>query len=351
MIRRAIVVVSVVVAALAGQVAGPGSALANKPTNFYENNVHFECGVPGVTTPDGTILVNAEDSSEFGRDASILWWIPPDSIDTADATFRSSSLIEDQVVTRTGYHFDIDVKMEDRDFTPVGNATASIDLIPTGEVTPPEGKSRFGNRTIRDNSTVKFFTVAGTVTMHVTGHDPTTFDVTNCGGPDGAPPDHAGFDTTIDVTTTDPSQFVLNKAGILVLCDVQTDTYSFNFGASSEKNATGGQTSLENADGGLGGETQSGLTLTSAVFSGSIPLIDFSTGDPAGVAVVDATFAQGDHTVVRETQGSVRDRRTGFLLIPSGSITFPTSPPTVVDLSGCFAFDGREQQKEHRPKE
>jgi hypothetical protein len=34
-------------------------------------------------------------------------------------------------------------------------------------------------------------------------------------------------------------------------------------------------------------------------------------------------------------------------LIPSGTISFPDG--TVVDMSPCFAFDGREQQKEHRP--
>jgi hypothetical protein len=298
-------------------------------------------------------LVGAEDSTEFGRDGSLLWWVPPDTIENTggDATFRSSALIEDQIVTRTGYHFDLDLKMEDRNFNPVGNAVVSVDLIPTGEETSPEGKSRLGNRTITDNSMVKFFTVSGTATLHVAGHDPTVFDITNCGGPDGAPPEHAGFDTTVDVTVTDPSQFVLNKSGVLVFCDVQTESYSMNLAASSEKTSTGGFASLSNADGGLGGETQTGLTLTSDVFSGSIPLTDFSTGEPAGDAVIDVTFSQGDHSVVRTTQGSVRDRMIGYILIPTGTITFPTVPPTVVDLSGCFAFDGREQQKEHRPRE
>src|SRR5436190_15331958 len=128
--RSAIVVVWSLM--FAGLVSAAGPASANRPTRFFENNVHFVCDLPGVTTPDGIIIVSVEDSSEFGRDASVLWWVPPETPETTgDSTFRSSSLIEDQTVVRNGYHFDVDVKMEDRDFTPVGNAIMNIDLIPS----------------------------------------------------------------------------------------------------------------------------------------------------------------------------------------------------------------------------
>jgi hypothetical protein len=357
MIRRATSVVLILALTTLGITVIAGPASANRPTSFFENNVHFVCDQPGVTTSDGTLMVSAEDSTEFGRDAGILWWVPPDTIENTGGTptFVSSPFIEDQTVTRTGYHFDIDLRMIDpHTFDYVGNATASIDLIDSGiveEATPK--KSKFGNRQTFDNSVVKFFSVSGTVTLNVTGLPTTTFDVTNCTGPDGNPPERAGFDTTIDVRISDPSQFVLNKSGVLVLCNIGTDDFLLEVAASAEKDVTGGQLIFQNVDGVIGGSTDSTLTLTNEVFAGTVPMFDFNTGDPVGDAVVDVRFTQGEHAVIRSTQGSVRDRLIGYLLNPTGTITIPTTPtPTVVDFSACiFAFDGTEQQKEHRPKE
>jgi hypothetical protein len=356
MIRRSGFVVAVSILGIAAQLIGAAPAGANRPTSYFENNVHFACDQPGVTTADGTVLVFAEDSTEFGRDASIAWWVPPDTIENTGGTptFVSSPFITDQVVTRNGYHFDIDLKMIDpSDFSEVGNATASIDLIPTGLVenaTPK--KSRFGNRTTFDKSVVKFFNVSGSVTMHVVGHDPTVFDVTNCNGPDGSPADHAGFDTTIDVRTSDPSQFVLNNSGILVACTVGTNDYILEVDASSEEAGTSGQIIFTDANGTVGGATESTLTLTDEVFSGTVGMENFDTGEAVGDAVVDVRFTRGPKEVVRSTQGDIRDTLIGYLLEPTGTITIPTQPtPTVVDFSGCiFVFEGREQQKEHRPR-
>ena len=357
MVRRTFVVVLALSLAATGILLAAGPVSANKPTSFFENNVHFVCDAPGVITSDGIVQLNAEDSTEFGSDASVSWWVPPETPENTGGTptFVGSPFIEDQTVSRTGYHFDIDVRMIDpHTFDYVGNATASIDLIDSGivEYADPE-KSSFGNRKTFDNSFVKFFSVAGTVTINVTGLPTTTFDVTNCTGPDGNPPERAGFDSTIDVRTSDPSQFVLNKSGVLVLCDIGTSDYLLEVAASAEKDVSGGQIFFTNASGTIGGETQSTLTLTNEVFAGTVPMVDFNTGEPVGDAVVDVRFTQGEHAVIRETQGSVRDRLIGYLLNPTGTITIPTSPTsTVIDFSACiFAFDGVEQQKEHRPKE
>lgn len=340
--RRVASFIAVSTLTAAGLAVSASPAAANRPTRVFENTVTFVCE-SGVTNEFGTAQVTAEDHSEFGSSGSILYWVAPDSPDTGEATFRSSSLITDQQVTRTGYHFDGVLLMEDQDFNPVGNATFSVDLIPTGrvdEATP--ARSRFGNRTIHDRSSVKFFSVVGTVTMH----DGTVFDLTGCGGPDGSGPDTAGFDTTIDVRVTDPSQFVISFSGVLVLCDVVTPGHALNLGASSEN---GPQTELQFTDesGTLFGFSDE-ITLTAEEFSGTVPL-SHEDGEPAGDAVIDVTFTRGDHIVVRTENGSIRSRQIGYLLEPAGSITFPTG--TVVDLSSCFAFDGTEQQKEHRPRE
>jgi hypothetical protein len=350
MIRRSIVVTVVCALALVGLYSGAGPAFGNKPSQIYENNVHFACDQPGVTTEHGTVLVFVEDSSEFGASGSILWWVPPETIENTggDATYRSSSLIEDQQVTRTGYHFEAVLAMEDRDFNPLGDATISVDLIPTGRVdyASPE-KDRFGNRFIRDNSVVKFFSVAGTVTMF----DGTVFNITNCGGPDGSGPDTAGFDTTTDIRISDPSQFVLKQGGedgVLVLCDITTETHSFNLGASTGEAGSDASIFFTPAVGpALFG--QGPVTLSTASFEGSIALQD-ENGEPAGDAVIDATFTRRDRTAVRQTVNGVRDKMVGWLLETTGTVTLPTAPATVIDLSSCFVFNGTETVKEHRPK-
>lgn len=318
-------------------------ALANKPLQVQTEDLHFGCS--DVRTADGVVQIAASDFSEFNEaDASINYWVPPETPENApDSTYRSSSLITDQHVTRTGNHFEGTLLMEDRDFNPVGTASFSVDLIPTTEVMDVGEKSRFGNRNIHDKSTLQFFSVSGSVTLH----DGKVFNLTNCIGPDGAPSDHAGANLITDFRVTDPSQFVISFSGVLVICDVTTEDYFMNLGASNEN---GPDVSLFFSDDvtSLFGSSED-VILTAEEFSGSIPLANDETGEPAGDAVLDVTFTRGEHTVIRVQDGSIRSNQEGFILQPTGTLTFPNG--TVVDMSSCFAFDGREQQKEHRPRE
>ncbi len=332
---------------LAGILITAGPASANKPTRFFSRSIGFVCS--DVRTSDGVVRISAEEfTPEFDEpEASVEYWVPPETPETSEATYRSSSVITDQHVTRTDYHFEGTLLMEDRDFNPVGNASFTVDLIPTSDVEDVGGKSKEGNRNIHDKSTIQFFSVSGSLTLN----DGKVFDLTDCIGPEGAPSDRAGHDTTIDITKTDPSQFVLNRSGVLVLCDVTTESYTMNLGASAEKDSTGGEAFLFTADRAIGGETNSGLSLSKTTFTGTIPMRDFDTDESLGDATIDVTFTRGEHTAVRVTNGSIRETMVGFVLIPAGTITFPTDPATAVDMSSCFAFDGRRQEKEHRPDE
>ena len=345
--RLLVAVLSLPALLLALWTAGP--AAANEPTQIFNRSIGFMCSE--VRTSDGVVQISAEPFSEFETpDASIHSWVPPETPENApDSTYRSSSLITDQHVmltgTPTGYRFEGSVVMEDRDFNPVGTTTFVVDMIATGDPEDVGGKSKFGNRNIHDNSTVQFFKVAGSVTLH----DGAVFDLTDCIGPDGAPSDQAGHDYITDVRITDPSQFVISHSGILVLCDVATEAYAVSFAASAESSGTSGQVQFLSDAVNLRGETDSGLTLTNDTLGGRIAVQDFETGQPLGDAVVDVTFTRGEHAEIRTRQGGIRVTLVGFLLNPTGTITFPTSPATVVEMSSCFAFDGREQQKEHRP--
>jgi hypothetical protein len=311
---------------------GAGPAAANKPLHVSSYSVDLICDLPGITNENGTAVISLEDHSDFGATGSILYWVPPETPETnEDSTYRTSSLIEDQHITRTGYHFDAVMGMEDRDFTPVGNAVISADLVPTGEQDGPVGKSKFGNRNIHDNSVTKFLVVeSGTVTMH----DGAVFDISGC----------PGFEQTVDFTVTDPSQFVISFGGVLVLCDVQTPDYAMSLGASNEETPST-EVSFSNANGNIFGYSED-IRLTADSFNGNVPLSD-ENGEPAGNATIDVTFARGDRLVVRSEDDGIRSKRLGNLLIPTGTIAFPAA---TVDMSSCFAFDGREQQKEHRPR-
>jgi hypothetical protein len=332
MFRRVSIIVFVVTSSLVTAFVGAPPAAANKPLHITSHRVDLICDLPGITTENGTVVLTLEDDSEFGTSGSILYWVPPETPENSpDSTYRTSSLAEEEHITRTGYHFDAVMGMEDRDFNPVGDAVITADLVPTGQQEGPAGKSRFGNRTIRDDSVTTFLVVeSGTVSLQ----DGNVFDLSGC----------PGFETTIDFSVSDPSQFVISFSGILVLCDIVTRDYGVSIGASTDP-ATSVQVFYGDANGTLFGYSED-ITLTADEFKGTIPLSD-DYGEPAGEAVVDVTFTKGDRLVVRAEDGGIRSTRTGDLLEPSGTFTFPAA---TVDASSCFAFDGREQQKEHRPK-
>jgi hypothetical protein len=332
MLRRSsfIVAAALLVVAL---VSGPASA--GKPIKIFEHRIGFVCEDPWLSNEDGIAITAASVSSESGPEAIVLYWAPPETPETAEATLRSTTDVPE--VTVTGYHLDAVVPMEDQDFTPVGDAIISADLVAVGEPELGAGKSKQGNRTIRDNSVNQPLVVeSGTLTLP----NGVVFDLTGC----------QGSDLTIDIRISNPNQFVITSTGILVLCDIATDDYVVNLGASAEGSNVGGEVFYTDATQTIGGFSEN-LVLTSDVFSGTFDLINFETEEPAGQAVVDATFTQGDHIVLKTSEGSIHSKMIGNLLDVTGTLTIPTDPTTVVDLSSCFAFDGKEQIKEHAPKD
>ena len=348
MVRSKLLAAVLSVTALVAPLWSATPAMANKPTQISSRDIGFVCN--DVRTDDGAIFMSVDDFSEFDRpDGSILYWVPPETPEnTPDATYRSSSLITDQNITRSGYHFEGTLGMEDRDFNPVGTASFSVDMIATGGAEPVGEKSKFGNRNIHDKSTLQFFKIVGSVTLH----DGTTFDLTDCIGPDGAPFDRAGRDFITDIRTTDPSQFVIEERdGILVLCDLAGDDFVGALRASAEESGgSGGDLEFTSAGRSLRGDA-SDVTLTPDVFKATIPLIDLDTEESAGDAVVDATLTRAQRVALRFDRDGQRVKQLGWLLNVSGTLTAPTEPATVIDLSGCLAFDGSLRVTEHRPRE
>ena len=49
--------------------------------------------------------------------------------------------------------------------------------------------------------------------------------------------------------------------------------------------------------------------------------------------------------MLKTTGDGPQSKMIGHLLDVTGTLTIPTEPATVVDLSTCFAFDGKEQIK------
>lgn len=331
MIRRTCLVVLMLVLAAAA-LAQPASA--GKPFTIFEHRIGFVCEEPWLSNEDGIAIVQAAVSSETGGEGLVLFWAPPETPETAEATLRSTADVP--TVTVDGLHIEADIPMEDQNFTPVGSAIISADLVPVGEPELGPGKSKEGNRMIRDNTVLQPLVVeSGTATLP----NGVVFDLTGC----------QGADLTIDIRISNPSQFVITHSGILVLCDIATEDYIFNLGASAEDNGNvGAELFYSDATQTLGGFPNE-LTLTPDTFSGTFELINFETEEPAGTAVLDATMTEGDHVTLKTTNGSQSSKKVGNLLDVTGTVTIPTEPATVVDLSSCFAFNGKETIKEHRP--
>ena len=332
MLRRSSFIVAAALLAVA-LVSGPASA--GKPITIFEHRIGFVCEDPWLSNEDGVAITAASVSSESGPEAIVLYWAPPETPETAEATLRSTTDVPQ--VTVTGYHLDAVVPMEDQDFNPVGNAIISADLVAVGEPELGAGKSKQGNRTIRDNTVNQPLVVeSGTLALP----NGVVFDLTGC----------QGSDLTIDIRISNPSQFVITHSGILVLCDIATEDYVVNLGASADDSGASGEVFYSDATQTIGGFSEN-LVLTSDFFSGTFELINFETEEPAGQAVLDATFTQGEHVVLKTTGDGPQSTMIGNLLDVTGTLTIPTEPATVVDLSSCFAFDGKEQIKEHRPDE
>ncbi len=333
MFRRAPAFVALIALAVLALSAAAGPASAAKPISIFEHRVGFVCEEPWLSNEDGIAIVQALVSSESGPEGLVLYWAPPETPETTEATVRSTTDVPQ--VTITDYHVDAVIPMEDQDFTPVGDAIISADLIAVGEPELGAGKSREGNRTVRDNSLNQPLVVeSGSLTLP----NGVVFDLTGC----------QGSDLTIDIRISNPDQFVISHSGILVLCDIATEDYVLNLGASTDGSSTGGEVFYADATRSLGGSSED-LVLTSDVFSGTFDLINFDTEEAAGQAVLEATFTRGEHVVLRTTGEGPQSKMIGYLLDVAGTITIPPDPATVVDLSPCFAFDGREQIKEHRP--
>lgn len=326
------VISALVTTTLFSGLAGP--AQAAKPIKIFEHRFGFVCDEPPLTNDTGTVIVAANTSSVEDPSAIVLYWVAPNSPETGEATFRSTADVPQ--VTVTGNHLDAVIPMEDQNFTPIGNAVISADLVSNGEPELGVGKSKEGNRTIKDNTVNQPLVVeSGTLTLP----DGTVFDLTGC----------PGADLTIDITITNPNQFVISHSGVLVLCDIASEDYVLNLGASAEdQGAAGAEVFFSDGEQSLGGFAEE-LTLNEEIFTATFPIIDFETEEFLGNAVLDATFTQGDHIALKSTEGSIHSKMIGYLLDVMGTITIPTDPQTIVDLSTCFAFAGTEQIKEHAP--
>jgi hypothetical protein len=332
MFRRASMFAAFIALGVVALSALAGPAAAGKPFTIFEHRIGFVCEEPWLSNEDGIAIVQAAVSSETGGEGLVLFWAPPETPETAEATLRSTADVP--TVTVTGLHIDAIIPMEDQNFTPVGNAVISADLVAVGEPELGAGKSKEGNRLIRDNTVNQPLVVeSGTVTLP----NGVVFDLTGC----------PGSDLTIDIRISNPSQFVITHSGILVLCDIATEDYTLNLGASAEDGNVGGEVFYSDASQTLGGGGD--LVLTTSEFSGTFDLINFETEEPAGTAVLEATLTEGDHVTLKSSNGTQSSKMVGNLLDVDGTLTIPTDPATVVDLSSCFAFDGKETIKEHRP--
>jgi len=336
---------SLALAVAASLLAIPSVASADRPFEFTDHSVGFDCFIEGDATVTFTGAWSAE---EWGASA----WLQvidttiedPEVDPTILFGFTDVVTVIDDGTTAT---FDATIPL----FVPgddpeepgeeAGVAILSATLEPDG---PPQTltSQREGNRQIRQSGSIQPMAVAGTLTLP--GDEVITLGE-QC----------FGQRSDIEVWQTNPRAFVDHRSGIFASCFWETDDGFAAFYAESGEFGTFADAMLLEFEEG-DEEPTSGLvpdygapmsvTFTSSQLSATIPLLTYPAGDPAGSATASATVsAAGPAETFQIISQGFRTRVTAIPLALDGTLAFPAGETFAFADGGCFAADFRESFK------
>ena len=323
----------------------PAAVSADRPFEFTDRSVGFDCTIQGEST---VTFAGAWSAEEWGANA----WIQ-----VLDTT------IEDPEVDPTIlYGFTDDVTVADDGTTvtfdaviplflpgsdpevpgePAGEAILSATLVPDG---PPQilTSTREGNRQIRQSGWIQPMAVSGTLTMP--GDEAVTLGE-QC----------FGQRSDIEVWQTNPRAFVDHRSGIFADCFWETDggfaafyAEVGEFGAFADALLLDFEPGAEEPSGGLVADFSApvSVTFTSSELSATIPMLTYPEGDPAGSAQANATVSPaGPQETFQIIGQGFRSRVKATPLALDGTLVFPTGESFAFADGSCFAVDFRESQK------
>lgn len=328
----------------AAMLAIPGVASADRPIQFSDHSVGFDC-----TRDDGSsFLATGATAFEDGGFAYVDLGelvVMEDEVLFVPVLFGFSdvvSIVDDGTTVTLGAVIDVFTVPDDPEGEPepAGQATIDATLTPDGPpitLTP----TREGNRQIRTEGTIQPMAVSGTLTLP----DDVVVDLGEL--------ECFGQRADIEVWETSPRAFVDHRTGTFVACQWMTeDGFAFLFAVSDDLGTFAEAGSIVLGDEG----EESGLltdfsqpavvTLTTEHLSASIPLIEIPSGDPAGNATVEATLEpSGDRERFGIASQFFRSTIVAQPLDVTGTLVFPTGETFALDTETCDAADFREKFK------
>jgi hypothetical protein len=329
----------------ASLLAIPAAVSADRPFEYSDRSVGFDCFIEDESTITFTGAWSAE---EWGANA----WLQ--IIDTtfedpeADPTILYG-FTDDVTVTDDGTNVTFNATIPlfepgsdpEEPGAPAGEAVLQATLVPDG---PPQTltSERQGNRQIRATGTIQPMAVSGTLTLP--GDEVITLSGDQC----------FGQRSDYEVWETNPRAFVDHRSGIFASCFWETDTGFAAFYAESGEFGTFADALLlefepgaDEPSGGLVpdyGATMS-VTFTTSQLSATVPLLTYPDGDPAGSATATATVTTGEPETFTIISQGFRSRIKGTPLTLDGTLVFPTGETFSFADGGCFAVDFRESFK------
>lgn len=308
-------------------VAAPSQRVSDTESILFCDNLSAEAGVA---------FAFAAESQSFGSFADLAFWAAPSSPETSEPTWITLTGTSDFSPGSVTARFDLvefapGENPEEPPFgDPVGTATLTGTLTPSGDPQPFHVNDRQGNHVYRADGVQQQFTVAGTLVLP-TGIE---FDLADC----------MAYTSTYEAFSNAPAASVSRFSDFNISCFWEVGDTFIGFFGSSSSFGTFADLFVSTPDAELFGVPTSMPTISTSGVAATFDLVDGTSGDFVGSAEASATLTRGARINERFRDGPYKVHVTGTSYVVDGALSV-TVPGVTYDLpmdaESCSAADVR----------
>jgi hypothetical protein len=336
----------IVVGAVLSLLAMPATVSADRPFEYTDHSVGFDCWIEDETSITFTGAWSAEEwgASAYVELLSVISQDPWEAVSEAFGWTDEVTVTDDGTTVTFGATIPLFGWSEDPENPgdPIGEAVLQATLVPDGPPITLES-GREGNRQVRATGFIQPMAVSGTLTLP--GDEILDLDSSGC----------QGQRSEYEIWQTNPRAFVDHRSGIFASCAWETDDGFAAFYVESGEFGTFADALLLEFEEGddeptAGLVTDHSATITASMstsaMSATVPLLTYPEGDPAGSATASSsvTAAGPAETFTIISQG-FRERVKAVPLALDGTLAFPTGETFAFADGECFAADFRSSLK------